>query len=173
MAIAAVALGSGCWEQVAPEWFDAMKQQPAIQHLERAPRAPVAGTVPAGGIAPRIAPTNPMWANPMHAPEARALVNPIPANTASLERGKQVYTVYCAVCHADDGLASPAKAPVAGKLAQAGAPPFPLASIVAYTDGQLFTKIRYGRPLMPGYPQISEEDRWHCVNYMRTLFGGN
>jgi mono/diheme cytochrome c family protein len=106
----------------------------------------------------------------MHAPEARALVNPVAATPASIERGKKMYSVHCAVCHADDGMASPAEAPVAGRLAAFGAPPFPLASVPAYEDGQIYTKIRYGLPMMPAYPQISDDDRWHIVNYLRTMF---
>ena len=49
---------------------------------------------------------------------------------------------------------------------------FPLAGIPAYTDGMVFYKIWYGKPNMPGYPQISEEDRWHIINYLRTMFKG-
>lgn len=172
--IAVVLLASvsfGCWEQVAPDWFQQMKDQPAVQAGEGArPFDPPTGTVPVGGISPRIGPDHPMAATPMFAPESNALVNPVAADAASLERGKFMYGVYCELCHADDGMASPDKAPVAGKLAAAGAPPFPLSTTVAYTDGQIYTKIRYGKPLMPGYPHISSEDRWHIVNYLRTLF---
>ena len=48
-------------------------------------------------------------------------------------------------------------------------PPPPLLAVRGYTDGFLFTKIRYGKPGMPGYPQILPEDRWHIVNYLRTM----
>jgi hypothetical protein len=36
----------------------------------------------------------------------------------------------------------------------------------------IFYKIWYGKPNMPGYPQVPEEDRWHIINYLRTLFKG-
>ncbi len=169
---ALASLCAGCWEQVSKGWFAQMKQQPAVQALEAEPMAPPDGTVPVGGYTIRIKADNPLFMNPMHAAEARALVNPIPASEESVARGKEVYTTYCAVCHADDGMASPADNPLARRLAESGAPPFPLSTTVAYTDGQLFTKILYGKPLMPGYPHISPEDRWHAVNYLRTLFGG-
>ncbi len=173
IAVAAGALlGTGCWEQVSRGWFASMKEQPAVQALEAEPFAPPEGTVPVGGYTIRIAEDNPLFVNPMHAAEARALVNPIRASEESIARGKEVYTNFCAVCHADDGMASPASSPLARRLAESGAPPFPLSTTVAYTDGQIFTKILYGKPLMPGYPQISPEDRWHTVNYLRTLFGG-
>ena len=62
--------------------------------------------------------------------------------------------------------------PVTLKLVQTGAVVFPLAAIPAYTDGMIFYKIWYGKPNMPGYPQIPEEDRWHIINYLRTMFKG-
>ncbi len=173
LAVATLAvLGTGCYEQVSRGWFAAMKEQPAVQALEAEPFAPPEGTVPIGGYTIRIKPDNPLFVNPMHAAEARALVNPISASAESIARGKEVYTNFCAVCHAADGMASPASSPLARRLAESGAPPFPLSTTVAYADGQIFTKILYGKPLMPGYPQISPEDRWHTVNYLRTLFGG-
>jgi mono/diheme cytochrome c family protein len=37
-------------------------------------------------------------------------------------------------------------------------------------DGELFWKISEGRGAMVGWKLIiSEEDRWHLVNYIRTL----
>ena len=104
------------------------------------------------------------------APEAAALVNPVLATEESIARGKAVYTIHCQVCHGADGMANPAESVVTKRMTESGAPPFPLATTVAYTDGMIFTKIRYGKPLMPGYPQISPEDRWHVVDYLRVLF---
>jgi mono/diheme cytochrome c family protein len=169
----------GCWEQVSREWFAQMKEQPAVQSQEGVdaerfpltaglwPLSPPPGTIPLGGIEPRI--DHPA---PAFAPEAMALVNPIPRSDASAARGKAVYTVYCAVCHGADGMAKLDEVPVAKRMAAAGMPPVPLMAVPAYTDGFLFTKIRYGKPGMPGYPQITPEDRWHVVNYLRTLIKG-
>ena len=87
LAVAAVAvLGTGCWEQVSRGWFASMKEQPAIQALEAEPFAPPEGTVPIGGYTIRIKPDNPLFVNPMHAAEARALVNPISASVGSIAR---------------------------------------------------------------------------------------
>ena len=162
--------GPGCWEQVSPSWFPQMKDQPARQALEDVqPLVPPAGTIPVGGIEPRVPAAFPM---PIFSPQAMVLQNPVSASSHSLERGKYMYGVYCAVCHGADGMAKLDENPVAKRLAESGAQPFPLANIAAYTDGQLFTKIRYGKPLMPGYPQIGSEDRWHVVNYLRALMKG-
>ena len=165
-------LGTGCWEQCSPEWWAQMKQQPAVQALESEPMLPPEGSVPVQGISLRIGADNPLFANPMHSSEARALLNPVAASEESIARGKEVYTIYCQLCHGADGMAAHTN-PVARRLAESGAPPFPLSTSVAYTDGMLFTKILYGKPLMPGYPQISPEDRWNVVNYLRVLFKAN
>ncbi len=158
-------LGSACWEQVAPKWFSQMKRQPALQAYEASvPLVPPPGTVPLGGIEPRI--DSPM---PAFMPAGMTLPNPIPTSEVSTARGKALFEVYCAVCHGFDGMAKPAEVPVAKRLLESGMPPLPLAAVPIYTDGFLFTKIRYGKPGMPGYPQIQSQDRWHIVNYLRVL----
>jgi len=43
---------------------------------------------------------------------------------------------------------------------------------IARSDGYLYGMIRVGRALMPAYGhQIGHYDRWHIVNYVRTLQG--
>lgn len=157
---------SACWEQVSADWFAQMKQQPAVQALEGPdqPFEPPEGTIPIEGLEPRI--HSPV---PAFTPEAMGLVNPVPRTEASVARGKQVYGIYCAVCHGANGMANQAEVPVAKRMSESGMPPAPLQAVPAYPDGFLFTKIRYGKPGMPGYPQIMPEDRWHVVNYLRTL----
>jgi mono/diheme cytochrome c family protein len=168
--LAAASLSAGCWEQVSREWFAQMKEQPAVQALEGArPLEPPAGTIPFGGIEPRMEPT-PEAPIPAFTPAAQALVNPVARSPESVARGKYVFEIYCAVCHGANGMSNPEQVPVAKKLAEAGVGVVPLAAVIAYSDGFLFTKIRYGKPNMPGYPQIPATDRWHVVNYLRTLF---
>lgn len=156
---------SACWEQVSPEWFAQMKDQPAVQALEgQQPFEPPEGTIPMGGLEPRIDSPAPAFM-----PQAMSLANPIPSSEGSIARGREVYGIYCAVCHGADGMSDQATVPVARRMSESGMPPPPLMAVPAYTDGFLFTKIRYGKPGMPGYPQIPPQDRWHVVNYLRTL----
>ena len=162
------AFGVGCWEQVSPEWFAQMKEQPAVQALEGVePLMPPDGTIPLGGIEPRI--DHPA---PAFSPQAMTLQNPIASTERSIARGKQVYETFCVVCHGADGMSNPEEVPVAQRLAESGMPAPPLIAVRAYPDGFLFTKIRYGKPGMPGYPQIPPVDRWHVVNYLRVLMKG-
>jgi mono/diheme cytochrome c family protein len=163
---ALVLAGTGCWEQVSKEWFSQMKEQPAVQALEgpHAPLVPPDATIPVGGLEPRID-----FPAPAFHPSAQQLVNPVPKSAESIARGEFLYGVYCAVCHGKDGMSNQAEVPVARRLSESGMPPIPLMAVPAYSDGFLFTKIRYGKPGMPGYPQIHPRDRWHIVNYLRTL----
>jgi mono/diheme cytochrome c family protein len=40
----------------------------------------------------------------------------------------------------------------------------------AYTDGYIYSIIRYGRGVMPRYgDKVPSELRWHIVNYVRQL----
>jgi mono/diheme cytochrome c family protein len=161
-----LAFGSGCWEQVSRDWFSQMKEQPAVQALEGpgAPLVPPDLTIPVGGLEPRID-----FPAPAFHPAAQQLVNPVARTPESLARGEFLYGVYCSVCHGKDGMSNQAQLPVARRLSESGMPPIPLMAVPAYSDGFLFTKIRYGKPGMPAYPQIAPEDRWHIVNYLRTL----
>lgn len=101
-------------------------------------------------------------------PVVTGLVNPVPADAASLARGEQMYLRMCAVCHGDAGVG--AQAYIADKHPMLVAYNLSDARISAYTDGFLYGKIRVGGPIMPAYAhQIAHIDRWHIVNYMREL----
>jgi mono/diheme cytochrome c family protein len=96
------------------------------------------------------------------------MANPVPADAASLERGEEMYLRSCAVCHGESGVG--AEAYIADKH-----PLLPIynlsgTQVAGYTDGYIYGMIRVGRGLMPAYGhQISNFDRWHIVNYVRTL----
>lgn len=93
-----------------------------------------------------------------------------PSTAAGLEKGKQLYGIYCAICHGDKGdgqgylYAGPqAKYPSAPKnflddvMKSAG-------------DGRYYFAIMYGKNVMGGYSdKLSYEERWHVINYIRSL----
>ncbi|HSR43515.1 MAG TPA: cytochrome c [Longimicrobiales bacterium] len=103
-------------------------------------------------------------------PVVVGMENPIPPTAASLERGRELYTRNCAICHGDQGVGAEASiADVHPVLAA-----FNLSGEVVqgYADGYIYGMIRRGRGLMPSYAHaIGHFDRWHIVNYVRRLQG--
>ncbi len=108
-----------------------------------------------------------MHAGHWMAPAAEAKKkNPVTATPESAAKGQKTYTTYCAVCHGSGGKADgflaatldPKPADLTGKKSR------------MHPDGDLFWKISQGKGTMPGWAEaLSEEDRWHLVNYIRSL----
>jgi mono/diheme cytochrome c family protein len=168
------------WYRVS--WFDHMIYSPAVNPYARLnlPRTTVKGTVPVGGGEAN-------WetgdgANLAYAFDQAAadkLVNPtrtgtgmpapgpaLPLLPASPERGDSLYQTYCAACHGTSGAGN-------GKVASrfVGVPSLLTDRARGYTDGYLYSIVRYGRGLMPKYGDKlpNQTDRWLIVNHMRGL----
>lgn len=145
----------------AVPWFDAMITSPAVHPYESAavPRLTPAGTVPVtGGEAD--------WGAEWRVGNTRtadALVNP--TGGAVTATGDTLYHTFCTPCHgpagAGDGL-------VGRKL---GAPALLTDRARGFSDGYLYSIIRYGRGVMPRYGDkiYVPEQRWEIVNYVRRL----
>ena len=103
------------------------------------------------------------WVAPARAAKKK---NPIEVNEASLARGKTVWVKECASCHGDKGKGDgPAVKDLEKKPEDLTLP-----KTLNQTDGALFWKLTEGRKPMASYEKtLSEEDRWHVLNYMRTL----
>jgi mono/diheme cytochrome c family protein len=97
-----------------------------------------------------------------------SLVNPVPADSASLARGQVMYERMCSVCHGPNG--SSAEALILPKHPMMAAFDLATGNSVGFTDGYIYGMIRVGRGLMPPYGhRITHFDRWHIVNYLREL----
>lgn len=102
-------------------------------------------------------------------PEQVGLVNSIPPNADSVAEGKQYYTTLCVPCHGETGKGD---GPVGLTLNPRPADLSLHAVPGVHTDGKLFEWISDGYPgsVMPAFGQaLTEEQRWHIVNYLRTL----
>lgn len=98
--------------------------------------------------------------------------NPVATSPESIEKGKALYLERtkgnCIFCHGETGAGNEAN------LAQLRRKPADLTNkerMAKMTDGELFWKITKGiRGIMPaGERRMNEEERWHVVNYIRTL----
>jgi mono/diheme cytochrome c family protein len=104
--------------------------------------------------------------------EYSELRNPISANDESLERGRNIYTEYCATCHGDYGNGD----------GPGGVSLDPVPAAIAHTsqmmsDAYLFWRITEGGTsfetgMIPYRDILSENERWDVINYVRALGNG-
>jgi mono/diheme cytochrome c family protein len=93
---------------------------------------------------------------------------PIPRSGESVARGEKVFKEQCVVCHGPGGLGD-------GIIIKKGLGFYPVnlttPAVAQRTDGYIYAYIRYGgKVMMPSYSEnISEQDAWHVVNYVRKL----
>ena len=93
------------------------------------------------------------------------MVNPILPTAASLELGKKKYLTYCSPCHGNFGNGD---SRLNGQFPNP--PTLHSDKVRTWPDGAVFHTITVGQNVMPAYQlQISREERWSIVNYIRTL----
>lgn len=95
--------------------------------------------------------------------------NPVKMSQQSIDRGKELFSQNCIVCHGENG---DGKGPRAAELNPA--PADLRAHMPFHTDPQFFSFIANGFPgtAMPAWKdQISTEDIWNLLNYLRSAFG--
>lgn len=99
--------------------------------------------------------------------EAYKRKNPESVTKDSLAKGKEVYEKFCQSCHGPGGGGDGPLAQMLDEKPPAINGPDEMS---AQTDGELYWKISKGNPPMPGMEKrASEEERWHLVNYVRSL----
>jgi mono/diheme cytochrome c family protein len=103
--------------------------------------------------------------------------NPYPITDAGLTNGKELYTIYCGICHGakGDGLGylvrevDPAKGITAGVYPAAPAN-FLKADFIDTTAGFFYHSIMYGKTMMGAYAdKLTYEERWQVIHYIRSL----
>ncbi|MGH8743969.1 MAG: c-type cytochrome [Burkholderiales bacterium] len=102
------------------------------------------------------------WMAPAH---AAARNNPVPADAASIARGKKSFQTNCAVCHGTsgrgDGPAGAALNPRPANLRE---------MVEEHSDGDFAWKIANGRGPMPAWKSVIKENQiWDLVNFIRSL----
>ena len=103
------------------------------------------------------------------APVSIERINPIPLNAESIAAGQALFSTNCAACHGQTGKGD---GPVGLTLNPRPADLTQHAVVGIHTDAQLFEWITNGFPgsRMPAFKSaLSDTDRWHLVNFIRSL----
>lgn len=141
---------------VGTRWFNNMTESPKILPGERSFVMP-AGSVPRGGE---------LRLPPAQRELAAARRNPIAASPASVQIGGDLFAIYCTPCH---GTLGKGDGPVSTKFV----PPADLTNPELHkvrTDGYWQSYMSVGGAVMPSYGEaLTAEERWHVVNFLRTL----
>ena len=94
------------------------------------------------------------------------LKNPIAYSDDNLFSGKQLYTIYCAICHGDKG---DGKGTLAKREKILGIPSYNDQGR-AITEGDVYHVMYYGLNTMGSYAaQTSEEERWQIAHHVMKL----
>jgi len=133
---------------LAALWMD---DQPAYKAYETRVPAPPAGSVPVSGREP--------------VSTGSGARNPVAPTATSLEQGKLLFAINCALCH---GETSTRPGPVGSKFK----PPPPGLDhelLKLRSDAHIFTAITQGFGRMPPFrDKLTPVERWHLVNFLRA-----
>ncbi|MCI0553283.1 MAG: copper resistance protein CopC [Anaerolineae bacterium] len=98
-----------------------------------------------------------------------SVANPIPPNSESVAAGQTLFSTHCASCH---GVAGKGDGPIGLTLNPRPADLTQHAIPGVHADSQLYEWITNGFPgsRMPAFKTaLSDTDRWHLVNFIRTF----
>jgi len=151
--VALLGLGLLTASSCSGPWPAEMAEQPSVQPL-MAPRPAPEGSVPVGGVEHLDA-----------REDDQGLTSPLVHDPATVERGKVLFSIHCAVCHADDGHGN-------GRLSKVfpPAPDLRYRSICDRTDGFIYGTITAGGRAMPSLREgLTSNDRWALVALVREI----
>ncbi len=151
------------------QFFPQMYQSPSYETYgeyeifadEQSALIPVDGTIPRGFSLYEYADNNEGYEL------AKAeLKNPLDSMQVDMDRGKELYDIYCGICHGNQGKGQ-------GTLVKnekiLGVPSYADAAR-AITEGSIYHVIYYGRNAMGSYAsQLNEEERWQVTAYVLKL----
>jgi mono/diheme cytochrome c family protein len=98
------------------------------------------------------------------------LMNPFPITEQALVSGKELYNIFCGICHGD-------KADGNGYLLRDDGGKYPAVpanlisdEFIAASNGRFYHSIVYGKNVMGAYTdKLSFEERWNVIHYIRSL----
>ncbi len=90
---------------------------------------------------------------------------PVPVTAELMARGKERYTINCAICHGDTGVGNG----MAKQFGHTTVASLHQERLREMPEGEIFHTIAKGRGNMGAYPHIKLEDRWAIIAYVRAL----
>lgn len=153
------------------EYFDDMAHSAAYETYSPNPnfadgktmRNPVEGTIPLGYQPYLYAKTD-----VDRVKAGKELVNPFEPTVQNLERGKQVFSIFCMNCHGEKGDGK-------GYLFTSKLYPYPPGNLLSAKirnnpEGEIFHVITVGFGVMPQHgSQVRPEDRWKVAMYIKNV----
>lgn len=98
--------------------------------------------------------------------------NPFPITEEGMARGKNLYNLFCAICHGEKGDGNGWLVDEANPNAVYPAAPanFLLDEHINSSNGRYYHAIMYGKNVMGAYKdKINYEERWQVIHYIRAL----
>jgi len=169
--VAVVGLFMGCQKDSRPnyQYFPQMYESPSYETYgeyeifagEQSAMLPAEGTIARGKFLYAYENTNDDYEL-----AKVELTSPLDSTMIDMDRGKELYDIYCGICHGNKGAGQ-------GNLVKRekilGVPSYADAGR-AITEGSVYHVIYYGRNTMGSYAsQLSEEERWQVTAYVMQL----
>jgi mono/diheme cytochrome c family protein len=111
----------------------------------------------------------PVDAIPVQGPvliDGQPATQPIPASTDSIQRGKALFGITCAVCH---GPAGDGHSPV-GSFFNPRPADLTGSQVQSLSDNEIYLVITEGHGLMPSMAEnLDPQESWDVINFVRTL----
>ena len=100
---------------------------------------------------------------------AEIIQNPIPIQDAKMKEAKELYNIYCGICHGEKGDGAGYLVRDDGKYPAQPANLL-LDEYISLSNGQYYHAIVHGKNLMGGYAdKLSFDERWNVIHYIRSL----
>lgn len=146
----------------SPVGYETYQGSDAFKRGDMEAQLPAEGSIPRGDFMPyEIANTNEGYDL-----AKTTLKSPLDSTQVDYAKGKELYDIYCGICHGNKGNGQ-------GKLVKRekilGVPSYDDAGR-AITTGSIYHVIYYGRNTMGSYAnQLNENERWQVVAYVEKL----
>lgn len=126
-------------------------------------RKPVEGTIARGQVAKYALPNS--WDGYL---ASDSVLSPIESTDETIAEGKNLYNIYCAVCHGEE-LDGQGSLFTSGKFRQPP-PSFKAANYINLSEGKMFHVITYGKGMMGSHAsQLLAKERWKVVHYIKSV----